>query len=84
LKQEKIESELQNGTESCNQKLTLEDQEEVIEKVDKEETLILIKTLSEFLDLGEQNESDGAYKSLHSMNNTPRFELKQTKIEYKL
>ena len=40
--------------------------------------------MSEFLDLGEQNECEGAYKSLHSMNNTPRFELKQTKIEYKL
>ena len=40
--------------------------------------------MSEFHDLGEQNEGDGAYKSLHSKNNTPRFELKQTKIEYKL
>ena len=47
-------------------------------------TLILTKTVSEFHDLGEQNKSDGAYKSLHSMNSTPRFELKQTKIEYKL
>jgi len=62
----------------------LEDQEEVVEMVKEEDALILTKTLSEFHDLGEQNESDGAYKSLHSMNNTPRFELKQTKIEYKL
>jgi len=62
----------------------LEDQEEVVEKVKEEDTLILTKALSEFHDLGEQNESDGAYKPLHSMNDTPRFELKQTRIEYKL
>ena len=59
----------------------MEDQEKVVEKVEEEETLILTKSLSEFHDLGEQN---GAYKSLHSINNTLRFELKQRKIEYKL
>ena len=74
----------QHGTKPCNQELTLEDQQEVVEKVEEEETLILRKTLSKFHDLGEQNKSDGAYKPLHSMNNAPRFELKQTKIEYKL
>jgi len=66
------------------QELTLENREEVVAKVKEEEKLISRKTLSEFHDLGEQNESEGAYKSLHSMNNTPRFEFKQTKIEYKL
>ena len=84
LKQEEIKSELQRGTEPYNQELTLKDQEEVVEKVEEEETLILTKTLSKFYNLGEQNKSDSAYKSLHSMNNTPTFELKQTKIEYKL
>jgi len=61
----------------------LEDQKEVGEKVEEDDTLILTKILSEFHDLGEQHKSDGAYKSLHSMNDTPRFELKQTRIEYK-
>ena len=62
----------------------MEDQEEVVERVKEEETMILTRTLREFHDLGEQNERDGGYKSLHSMNNTPRFEFKQTKIENKL
>ena len=58
--QEETEYELQHGTEPCNQDLSSADQEEVVEKVEEEEILILTKTLSEFHDLGEQNESDGA------------------------
>jgi len=62
----------------------LKDQEEVVGKVKEKETLILTKNLTAFHNLGQQNVSDGAYRSLHSVNNTARFELMQTKIEYKL